>query len=169
MLKAPNKFIPAGLFRRICQLALLLTPLLLILGCGAGDDQPDSGRSTPSTSRTFLGERDSAATPQASPTERPTSQSGPTTTSSTTGLAPPRPETMEPSDDSSGTVSRLGGDGGRDGGKTKGEFASVSAGEGHTCGVRTDGSVACWGLRGCRQNSLVQSTKALFHVRTWLG
>ena len=26
-----------------------------------------------------------------------------------------------------------------------GEFASVSAGDEHTCGVRTDGSVACWG------------------------
>ena len=27
----------------------------------------------------------------------------------------------------------------------EGEFASVSTGDGHTCGVRTDGSVACWG------------------------
>ena len=27
----------------------------------------------------------------------------------------------------------------------KTEFASVSAGESHTCGVRMDGSVACWG------------------------
>ena len=26
-----------------------------------------------------------------------------------------------------------------------GEFASVSAGQYHTCGVKTDGSVACWG------------------------
>ena len=26
-----------------------------------------------------------------------------------------------------------------------GEFISVSAGEHHTCGVRPDGSVACWG------------------------
>ena len=26
-----------------------------------------------------------------------------------------------------------------------GEFASVSAGTGHTCGMRRDGSVACWG------------------------
>ena len=29
----------------------------------------------------------------------------------------------------------------------KGEFASVSAGQYHTCGVRTDGSVACWGIQ----------------------
>ena len=29
----------------------------------------------------------------------------------------------------------------------EGEFASVSAGDRHTCGVRTDGSVACWGTR----------------------
>ena len=28
---------------------------------------------------------------------------------------------------------------------TQGEFASVSAGPRHTCGVRTDGAVACWG------------------------
>ncbi|MDE2822915.1 MAG: RCC1 domain-containing protein, partial [Chloroflexota bacterium] len=27
----------------------------------------------------------------------------------------------------------------------EGEFASVSAGRFHTCGVRADGSVACWG------------------------
>ena len=27
----------------------------------------------------------------------------------------------------------------------KTEFTSVSAGRHHTCGVRTDGSVACWG------------------------
>ena len=30
-------------------------------------------------------------------------------------------------------------------GTAKVEFASVSAGIGHTCGVRRDGSVACWG------------------------
>ena len=26
-----------------------------------------------------------------------------------------------------------------------GSFVSVSAGWGHTCGLRSDGSVACWG------------------------
>ena len=26
-----------------------------------------------------------------------------------------------------------------------GEFVSVSAGNDHTCGLRTDGSVECWG------------------------
>ena len=30
----------------------------------------------------------------------------------------------------------------------EGEFASVSAGKNHTCGVRADGSVACWGRDG---------------------
>ena len=29
--------------------------------------------------------------------------------------------------------------------ETTGDFASVSAGGGHTCAVRQDGSVACWG------------------------
>ena len=27
----------------------------------------------------------------------------------------------------------------------EGEFTTVSAGENHTCGVRTDGAVVCWG------------------------
>ena len=31
------------------------------------------------------------------------------------------------------------------GGSTENSFVSVSAGFGHTCGVKTDGSVACWG------------------------
>ena len=35
--------------------------------------------------------------------------------------------------------------GGMDSGRAEGEFASVSAGGAHTCGVRLDGSVACWG------------------------
>ena len=30
-------------------------------------------------------------------------------------------------------------------GPPAGEFAPVSAGWGHTCGVRSNGSVACWG------------------------
>ena len=37
--------------------------------------------------------------------------------------------------------------GGMDSGRAEGEFASVSAGGAHTCGVRLDGSVACWGSR----------------------
>ena len=38
-----------------------------------------------------------------------------------------------------GVVGNVGGQ------ETEGEFASVSAGSGQTCGVRMDGSVACWG------------------------
>ena len=34
---------------------------------------------------------------------------------------------------------------GQNGAKAKGGFDSVSAGKEHTCGVRDDGSVACWG------------------------
>ena len=39
----------------------------------------------------------------------------------------------------------LGGAGGMDSGRTEGEFATVSAGVAHTCGLRVYGSVACWG------------------------
>ena len=42
---------------------------------------------------------------------------------------------------------RLAG-GGEEYGKTvppEGEFTSVSAGEDYSCGVRTDGSIECWG------------------------
>ena len=37
------------------------------------------------------------------------------------------------------------GAGGGDGGIAITEFASISAGRNHTCGVGIDGSVACWG------------------------
>ena len=37
------------------------------------------------------------------------------------------------------------GDGGTAGGRVITEFASISAGSDHTCGVGADGSVACWG------------------------
>ncbi len=39
---------------------------------------------------------------------------------------------------------RVGGDGG-DVGERKDRFVSVSAGVSHSCGVKTDGSVKCWG------------------------
>ena len=37
------------------------------------------------------------------------------------------------------------GDGGTAGGRVITEFASISAGSEHTCGVGTDGYVGCWG------------------------
>ena len=37
------------------------------------------------------------------------------------------------------------GDGGTAGGRVITEFASISAGDGHTCGVGVDGYVGCWG------------------------
>ena len=61
---------------------------------------------------------------------------------------PQSQETESRNDDS---VSAGDGDdtanGVRDGGQddADGLFVSVSAGDGHTCGVRSDGSVACWG------------------------
>ena len=70
-----------------------------------------------------------AATPTRAPAPTvpsPTSASGPPTPAPT-ATAPPAP-----------TAAPTG---------TGGRFESVSAGTGHSCGVREDGSVACWGLR----------------------
>ena len=44
-----------------------------------------------------------------------------------------------------GDTNILGGPGGMDRGRAEGEIASISAGREHTCGLRVDGSVACWG------------------------
>ena len=47
------------------------------------------------------------------------------------------------------------------GGTAKLGFASVSAGENHTCGVKTDSTVACWG-----SNSAGQATPPLAWIST---
>ena len=44
--------------------------------------------------------------------------------------------------------------------RPEGEFVSVSAGGTHTCGVRADGSVVCWGDDGFRQASPPEGTFA---------
>ena len=55
------------------------------------------------------------------------------------GTATPTPT------EAAGTGSESGVVGDSVGNETNTEFASVSAGGEHTCGVRVDGSVACWG------------------------
>ena len=50
--------------------------------------------------------------------------------------------------------------GGMDSGRAEGEFASVSAGGAHTCGVRLDGSVACWGDDGFGKSTPPEGTPA---------
>ena len=59
----------------------------------------------------------------------------------------------EATGNASDAADRLGRAEDGDGVEVKGEFASVSAGYAHTCGVRADGTVACWGnqARGVTQ------------------
>ena len=105
-------------------LAFLLLPALL-LACG-GDDpsaaDPDRDRSAPAESRQ-------------------------------TPAAPEDRETPTPSEDSEDRGTLLGLFPGQDAGDAavpppEGEFLSVSAGDNHTCALRTDATVACWGWNG---------------------
>ena len=85
-------------------------------------------------------------TPQSGGVPAPPARNAPTEASS--GAAGPK---IEPTGDSGPTATPQsmvkdveGGPGaGADGASLS--FASVSAGEDHTCGVRRDGSIACWG------------------------
>ena len=90
------------------------------------------------------GEADSpdSATDQDTPQRDAASVSGSEPNQDTSRTGEPTEEVTE---ETSGIIPRLGGnkDGNSDDGKTG--FASVSAGAEHTCGVRTDRSVACWG------------------------
>ncbi len=65
------------------------------------------------------------------------------------------PPAGDPSAPGGATLAGCGGTApacwGDDAGHAAGEFASVSAGWSHTCGVRRDGSVACWGYDGDRR------------------
>ena len=70
--------------------------------------------------------------------EQPASGARPTETLTTAGAT--QQATPELAGEAAGT-----GPGGFGGGTAKFEFASVSAGEDHTCGVLRDGSVECWG------------------------
>ena len=56
-----------------------------------------------------------------------------------------RPSSRTEATDSENT-GETGGDRGGDGSAVEAKFTSVSARGSHTCGVKTDGSVACWGL-----------------------
>ena len=48
------------------------------------------------------------------------------------------------------------------------QFTQISAGEEHTCGLRTDGSVICWGER--RQRPIGRASGRTFHCNHgWRG
>ena len=78
-----------------------------------------------------------AATPRDTEESRPTATSRPTPETAST--ATPQPTETETNDDA-----RTGAPG------RSPSFESVSAGDEHTCGVRTGGSIACWGYNQYR-------------------
>ena len=111
--------------------ALLITLLLLtaaLAACGGGDDP--TPRPTRPASQPEATDPRATTVPTSGQTARPgaTQDAEPEATAATGSPMP-----------------KLGGGRDGDGVRVKGEFASVSAGYWHTCGVRTDGAVACWG------------------------
>ena len=118
---------------------------------GAPADQPtsESGQASSQSTAGVPADQPTSEPGQASsqlateaPEERPTSEPGQTSSQSTAGAPAARPTSEpEPTGDAGGIIPSLGGDGGR----AKVEFSSVSARGSHTCGVRRDGSVECWG------------------------
>ena len=92
-------------------------------------------------------------TPQSGGVPAPPARSAPPDSSGATG---PK---IEPAADSGptvtpqSTVEEAEGGSGRGESGTSASFLSVSAGWEHTCGVRTDGSVACWGSNGSGQSA----------------
>ena len=113
--------------------ALLLTMLMVAALAGCGGDSPDDGRERDSSRPEATESREEAAEDRAA--RRETRQASPGATA--------EPEATEAA---GGAMPRLRGVEVVE--ETEGEFASVSAGGGHTCGVRRDGAVACWGDDG---------------------
>ena len=137
-------------------LTLVLLVVVALAACGG--DSPDSGGEGDATSRPEATEaRNSgqkattAVTPafednvdgaeaaeESKYTPEPTPQGVLGRVSGTGSQATTGPEATE---ESSGAMSRLSSDGGR----VKSNSTSISAGWDHTCEVKTDGTVACWG------------------------
>ena len=135
---------------------MLLTPVLVIalsLAAYSGGDSPDTGGEGGATPRPEATEQPQAtgepkATSRPGATEVPAATKEPKATEQPGVAAEPeateKPEvTLEPeaTEESSGAMPTPSGDGSR----AKVGYTSVSAGVLHTCGVMTDGAVACWG------------------------
>ena len=119
--------------RGVAALLLAMLMLTALAGCGGGspdDGRDDDGRDRDSSGPEATESREEATEDRA--TRRETRQASPGATA--------EPEATEAA---GGAMPRLGGVKVVE--ETEGEFASVSAGGGHTCWVKPDGAVACWG------------------------
>ena len=106
-----------GLAMSLWAAVLLLAMLMLASACG-GDSPGGAG-----------GDREDPEATQ------------PRETAGETAAQPTRPSgTAEATEEASGALSRLVGEA-----TAKSGFASVSVAEFHSCGVRNDGAVVCWG------------------------
>ena len=116
-----------GLVLSIAALAILLT------GCS---DEPDPNPSDGTDSSTTTSSEQGGSL---EPTHAPTSA---VTNIAASEAATPTPAALPTATATSATTATAAAAETR----SAGEFASVSAGVAHTCGVRNDGSVECWGL-----------------------
>ena len=114
-------------------LAFSLRGVAALAGCGGGS--PDDGRDDDDRDRDSSGPEATESQEEATEdraTRRETRQASPGATA--------EPEATEAA---GGAIPRLGGVYVVE--ETEGEFASVSAGFTHTCGMMRDGAVVCWG------------------------
>ena len=119
----------------LTTLAALLVVLAMVVACG-GETAPGDG--TPSGGEAQAG---SGSSETATPSDGKTAEGGtaadeqrpsPTATPAAGEQATPRGDTQQSAPAAAGMPGL-------------GEIASVSAGDRHTCALRTDGAVACWG------------------------
>ena len=135
-------------------LPLVILLIAALIACG-GDGSPGDSAGDATPRPTSAGGGGATATEEPEATSEPAATSEPEAQPTRRGVlsrAGSQPAGPEATEEAGGAMLRLGesrdGNGGE--GRT-GDFVSVSAGYDHTCGVRADGSVECWGANGSGQ------------------
>ena len=114
----------------------------MTVATSSGEMRSTEVAGTGGTENSSISQPKQTATPVSQPTQTATSVPQPTQTATSvpqpTRAATPEPEPTEESSTASSVGEPYGG-------KAIGEFASISGGGNHTCAVKTDGAIACWG------------------------